>query len=236
MKKTVFISGVGEIEIRRGDNIRRLSLRMAPGKGIWMNVPRGVSLREAEDFARTQKEWLVGNLQRLKERELKSAMKWNPGEVIQTKFHCLHLVLTDEESPRYTLSGRDITFYIPRHHDRGKVIPAMERILTEVYRLESREYLPGRLQELATRHGFRYGRLSFRDNVSRWGSCSATDNISLNVQLMKLPEDLIDYVLLHELCHTVEKNHSPRFWALLEKVCPGCLQARQRLRQYHTRM
>lgn len=76
--------------------------------------------------------------------------------------------------------------------------------------------LPQRLKELATKHGFKYNGCSVRDARSRWGSCNTRKNISLNVQLVMLPQRLIDYVLLHELCHTVEMNHGERFWALLD--------------------
>ena len=114
--------------------------------------------------------------------------------------------------------------------------PYVENFLIEIYRMESKRYLPGRVKELAEQFGFRYRALSFRNNISNWGSCSADNNISLNVKLMKLPDEIIDYVILHELCHTVEKNHSSNFWALMEKVCPGCMQLRRRLRQYNTRV
>ena len=126
--------------------------------------------------------------------------------------------------------------YIPRGTAYSKIAPYVENFLVEIYRMESKRYLPGRVRELATRFGFRYRALSFRNNISNWGSCSADDNISLNVKLMKLPDEIIDYVILHELCHTVEKNHSSNFWALMEKVCPGCMQLRRRLRQYNTRV
>lgn len=77
--------------------------------------------------------------------------------------------------------------------------------------------LPARLKTLATEHGFKYNRCTVRDVHSRWGSCTSTGNINLNMHLIILPCRLIDYVLLHELCHTVEMNHSDRFWALLDR-------------------
>lgn len=86
-------------------------------------------------------------------------------------------------------------------------------------RSRAKEILPERLQQLATRHGFRYSSVSLRDSHTRWGSCSSRGSISLSIYLVLLPDELIDYVLLHELCHTVEMNHSERFWALLDKVC-----------------
>lgn len=77
--------------------------------------------------------------------------------------------------------------------------------------------LPMRLKALAEKHGFTYVRCTVRDVSSRWGSCTSTGNISLNIRLITLPDRLIDYVLLHELCHTVEMNHSDRFWALMDR-------------------
>lgn len=79
----------------------------------------------------------------------------------------------------------------------------------------ARLYLPQRLKELAERYGFRYRSCTVRDVHSRWGSCSTMGNINLSIYLMLLPERLTDYVILHELCHTVEMNHSERFWELL---------------------
>ena len=111
-----------------------------------------------------------------------------------------------------------------------------QQFLVEIYTLESRQYLPARVKFYAEKFGFRYGRLSFRNNISNWGSCSFENNISLNVKLMKLPDEIIDYVILHELCHTVEKNHSAAFWKLVGKVCPDYATLRARLRKYNTRI
>ncbi len=77
-------------------------------------------------------------------------------------------------------------------------------------------YLPGRTEELAREHGFSYGRVSVRRSRTRWGSCSAINNINLSLFLMQLPSHLIDYVILHELVHTIHKNHSADFWKRLE--------------------
>ena len=83
----------------------------------------------------------------------------------------------------------------------------------------AKQVLPLRLQQLAQQHNLHYRSVSVRNTRTRWGSCSSSATISLNMRLVVLPQHLIDYVLLHELCHTVEMNHSPRFWALLDKLC-----------------
>ena len=87
-------------------------------------------------------------------------------------------------------------------------------------RKQAKEYLPGRLAELAALYGFSYNQIRIKHNVSNWGSCSSKGNINLNLNLMRLPSELRDYVMLHELCHLKYLNHGPEFHALLESVCP----------------
>ena len=105
----------------------------------------------------------------------------------------------------------------------------------EELRREAKAHLPRRVAELAHMHGFHYDRLTIRDSKTRWGSCSSRNTISLSLYLMQVPEHLQDYVILHELCHTVHHDHSPRFWALMDKVTDGKAHAlRAELHHYHT--
>ena len=236
MNDEILLSGIGKIKVRRGKNIRFLSVRMAPGRGVWVNVPYGVSGRQVEEFVHTQREWIEKNLEKIKVYEKDTGVGLGMDSEVKTKFHVLKVLACDEMRPFYKIEGKEIRLYIPRKTDYTKIAPYVESFLVEIYRMESKRYLPGRVRELAERFGVRYRELSFRNNISNWGSCSAEDNISLNVKLMKLPDEIIDYVILHELCHTIEKNHSSSFWALMKKVCPECMQLRRRLHQYNTRI
>ena len=89
----------------------------------------------------------------------------------------------------------------------------------ESLRREAREYLPVKLAALAAEYGFVYNRVSIKNNRSNWGSCSTKGNINLNLRLMRVPEHLRDYVILHELCHLRHHDHGPAFHALLERLC-----------------
>ena len=101
-------------------------------------------------------------------------------------------------------------------------------------RLEALKHLPDRLHTLASLYNFTYSSVKISKGKSRWGSCSSKKNINLSLFLMKLPLHLIDYVILHELCHTIEMNHGPQFWELLDGVCNGKAKAlRKELKTYH---
>lgn len=109
-------------------------------------------------------------------------------------------------------------------------IPAPEEI--EALRKAAKEFLPKRLRELAETHSFEYNSVRIKHNSSNWGSCSHKGNINLNLNLMRLPDELRDYVILHELCHLRHPDHGFGFHALLESICPGHLAKQRELRNY----
>ena len=102
----------------------------------------------------------------------------------------------------------------------------------EEMREKARAELPPRLMELACLHGFQVNGVRLKHNRSNWGSCSVRGNINLNINLVRLPAELRDYVLLHELCHLRHMNHGREFHALLESVCPGHLELRRKLKNW----
>ena len=95
-----------------------------------------------------------------------------------------------------------------------------------------KELLPTRIAELAQIHGFKYAKVSIRNSKTRWGSCSFNNNINLSLHLMMLPNHLIDYVILHELAHTKEKNHGIHFWKLLDEVSANAKGLDKEVKQY----
>ena len=134
------------------------------------------------------------------------------------------------EAGRFLLGRRE---WIARErHRRALSIEAArlpDGVEAHLRRLAARE-LPARLDELARRHGFSVAGVSIRNQRTRWGSCSRSGRISLNWRLIRLPPDIRDYVLLHELTHLRHLNHSARFWRELARLCPHHAEARRWLR------
>ena len=225
-----------KIEIRRGANIKYLSIRMAPGRGVWVNVPYGVSEETVKRFLAEKKEWIDANTVKIKEYEQRTSTSFDANTEITTKMHRIRIELVAEKHPRYTMKGSDITFHIPTIMSSSQRNELMKQMMVNVYKFEAQRYLPPRVMELSAKLKLPFGRLSFRNNISNWGSCSHQNDISLNVKLMKLPDAIIDYVIVHELCHIKEKNHSAAFWALVEKYCPNYQSLRAELKKHHTRI
>ena len=107
-----------------------------------------------------------------------------------------------------------------------------KRELPEIDRGVARKVLCRRIGELAQLHNFVYNRISIRKQKTRWGSCSSKDNINLKMNLLHLPSELMDYVLLHELVHTRVKNHGKDFWNELDTVVPNSRHVDRRLKDY----
>ena len=127
------------------------------------------------------------------------------------------------------------TDWIKKHLDKMAIMEQEARALSEnkpIQRASAKKYLIDRLNYLSQAHGFKYNRVFIKSQKTRWGSCSGNNNINLNINLIRLPEELIDYTILHELVHTRVKNHSQRFWDQMDKLIGDSKKLDRRLNAY----
>ncbi len=208
---------LGRITVRRSERARNLSISVRPGGEVRVTVPGRLSMKKALLFVEQRKEWIRKALEKIRDRSAVPQLLLPP---YQTRHHTLELLPAAVELPGWELTKDKLLVEYPK--ECSPEDPTIQQViregLVEVLRKEARKILPERTRLLAAEHGFVYSKVSVRDAASRWGSCSATNSISLNIKLMLLPDHLVDYVILHELCHTVEKNHGPRFHELLRRV------------------
>ncbi len=104
--------------------------------------------------------------------------------------------------------------------------------LTVGEKRKAKKYLTEKLDYLSNKYGFTYNRAFIRNQRTRWGSCNSKDNISLNMKIVRLPQELQDYVILHELMHIKHKNHSKKFWHAMDKLVGDSRQFRKQMREY----
>lgn len=133
--------------------------------------------------------------------------------------------MTDNEINAFVESKKDwIDKHIIDMQKRKEEASSVEKFsVEEIKELADKalKYIPQRVSYYSSIIGVDYGRITIRNQVSRWGSCSAKGNLNFNCLLMLTPSDVIDYVVVHELCHRKEMNHSPKFWAEVEKFLPN---------------
>ncbi len=116
--------------------------------------------------------------------------------------------------------------------ENPEILNAVRSQMQTILRREAKHYLPRRIEYLAKTYGFEFTSLRFSHASTRWGSCSQKKAISLNIALMNLSFELIDYVLVHELAHTKHLNHSASFWSEVERADPDYKIHRKQLKAY----
>lgn len=206
----------GTIVVRTVRNARAIRIRVAPNGRLSVTAPPYTPKFMIKRFINTSRD----ELRQLKESEQPDTV-YDHGTQIG-KSHTLLVKRGDHRTPRITVDGQQVILQL---HDDTDVTSAdvQQRIrdtVIKLLRVEAKHYLPRRLKFLADQGGYHYERVRFTHASSRWGSCSSTGTISLNIALMKLPTELIDYVLVHELAHTVQMNHSPAFWTEVARLEP----------------
>ncbi|OYX43482.1 hypothetical protein B7Y94_01435 [Candidatus Saccharibacteria bacterium 32-49-12] len=215
----------GKITIRRSAKATQVKLRVAPDGTLRASLPVYAPI------------FLVKRLLANSRAELRELLSdslpdttYEPGMRIG-KSHSLYVVAGSQLEVKR--QGQKIIVKLPANNDIYDPIIQREirKVAQAALRLEAKSYLPKRLKYLAENLNHNYSTIRFSHASGRWGSCSSQGTISLNIALMKLPFELIDYVLIHELAHTKHLNHSPAFWAEVERGDPNYVRHRRALKR-----
>jgi len=208
----------------RNHRARRYVLRLRPDGAARVTVPRDGSESEARRFAERSSAWLERQLQRSVERS-DGREKWQAGTEFYFRGELVKIETgTGQDSNLVRFGGEQIKTPRPALDLR----PAIEKHL---WRLATTEF-PSKVSEYAATHQLTINRITVRNQKSRWGSCSRRGTISLNWRLIQTPEFVRDYIILHELMHLRQMNHSARYWREVERVCPHYHLAEKWLKQH----
>jgi predicted metal-dependent hydrolase len=223
----------GEIKMIKSTRTRRISISARPFQPLRVTLPVFESYSRAERFLEEKEKWIQKALEKIRKLEDQHTV-FVEDTPFRTVDHKLFIRRTNEDKAGVKLEGGKIQVHIPNNSDIfSDENQAIIRLgVQAAWRKEARKYLPVRLIELSQKHQLPYNRVFIKNNRSRWGSCSQKNNINLSLYLMRLPGHLIDYILLHELAHTLHKNHGRHFWDTLEMICPGAKSLDRELRDY----
>jgi len=215
----------GKITIRRSARATQVRLRVAPDGTLRASLPL---------YAPT---FLVKRLLKSSRSELRELLSHSqPTTVYESGMRVgkSHTIIVEPASS-FSVSrrGQQIIVRLPENVPLGHptVVRAVRDGVIAALRVEAKSYLPKRLSYLSTKLGLTYEKVRFSHASGRWGSCSSKGTISLNIALMKLPFELIDYVIIHELAHTRHMNHSSDFWELVGLADPQYKEHRKTLKQ-----
>ena len=184
-----------------------------------MSVPYSVSFKKAKALTEKRISWIKHHLSKMQKAEGMLTV-FDLDTTFKTRSHHLVLTFSDTETLKTVVRDHKISVAIPQSHniEDAEVQNSIRQAIELAWRREAKLHLPGRVKELAEAHNFEYKNVAIKNSKTRWGSCSFDNNINLSLHLMRLPDHLIDYVILHELVHTRVKNHSKDFWQLLDIV------------------
>jgi hypothetical protein len=208
--KVVQFKQIGPVNFNKNRRSKNIKIRVKPDQSVHVSFPFFVSTIEVSQFVIKSINWITAQQQKFETKK----SKIEAGQ-FQTKLHSVTVIEGTENKTKVNFNDIEIRL-ANLNSDSSRSY--LENVMVGIYRYEARKILPPRLTELAQKNGFQFSKLTIRNNKRNWGSCSARNNISLNLQMMKLPEELIDYVLLHELVHTRIKNHGPLFWEKLDEL------------------
>ena len=203
--------------VRVSGRARRLSVRVYPGGRVEVVVPPGASPAAVEKFIGTHRQWIHRRV-----ADLSTAAAVDDSRPASIKLPSIgqHFAVeyehAGESAARVRVVGENLLVVSGPLHDDRAIVAALRSWLADV----AHEQLGSELAKVAAAGGFRYGRAQIRRQRTRWGSCSASGTISLNVCLLFLRPEVVRYLLVHELCHTKHMNHSARFWALVASFEP----------------
>ena len=212
------IENVGLVLFKSSTIYKRMIIKLKPFEGIVVTFPESYNIKRAIKFVNSKKDWINKSKEKIKKQEQKVTV-FDENSVFETRSFKLKVQTHKNNDVLLRLENGILKVFYPENIpvSNSSVQEAIRFGIEKAMRIEAKKTLPAKVMQLAAEHGFKYKKVSVKNLKSRWGSCSSDDNINLNIQLMRLPDYLVDYVIFHELCHTVEKNHGAEFWKLLNK-------------------
>lgn len=225
----------GKIEFIRSQKSRHIRVRILRN-GLKVSLPWAATENEALNFISQQHQKIKAKQQQLQKNELSNPTVLRNNSRLQTLTFDVEIKAGNRKNIFFSMKNGLLIVEHPEQVDiNDEIIQKQCWTGIEYFlRKEAKRLLPERTKQLALKFGFTHSGVKIQSSKSRWGSCSREKNINLSFYLMLLPAHLVDYVILHELCHTKEMNHGEKFWKWIDKVTDEqSKQLRAELKKYH---
>lgn len=198
---------------------KTMSITVKPDGTIRVAAPKGTAAKTVQDWVASKSKWIAAKLAEVELANRRVAERsYQSGEEISYLGMPMRLeLINDPHQTRTMIKGREGTVQITGPDCSPAAVKAA---LETWYRWAAGRYIRARVGYFATQVGRKPGRITIREQKTRWGSCSAQGNLNFNWRIMMAPPEIIDYLVVHELCHLVHLDHSPEFWNLVASIIP----------------
>ena len=210
---------LGAIDFTVNARAKHIRVHILPNS-LRITLPAKASQKEAMDFVNSIRQKLIAKQAELHKKREKNSVFIDENTSLKTLTFRVEVKRVTRENIFFSLKGDVLLIEIPQSMNCAdeKVQFVCWKGIDHFLRREAKRLLPQRTTMLAKMHNFSISSVKIQSSKSRWGSCSSQKIINLSFYLLLLPQQLIDYVILHELCHTKEMNHSIKFWQWMNKV------------------
>lgn len=225
----------GDIALRKNKQSKGLRIIIRSPQSITVTFPWRLTYNDAIRFVNEKEDWISESLKKID--GVNQNKLFLPGRPFKTFAHDLQFEKLEEGNSYIKVDhSRIIIFYTDEELLLSPAVQThIRQAIEKVLKVEALKYLPPRVDFLADKFNLEYKSISVKKMKTRWGSCSNTGKLNFNIHLMRLPVDLIDYVILHELAHTKHHNHGSGFWQYLNEIAGSNAKAlSQEMKKYRT--
>ncbi|HSA06073.1 MAG TPA: SprT family zinc-dependent metalloprotease [Candidatus Gastranaerophilales bacterium] len=231
--KILRLPEIGEVIICKSKRNKRINLSVKPPGIIRLSMPEKADFKQAEKFVKSKKNWIKESIEKVKNINPQNDIideKTN----FKTRNHILKFHTHKLKGVKCLLEDGIINVFYPETIDISDdfIQKCIKKSVDMALKREAQEYLPERTKFLSKKTGLNFKDLMLVSSRRHWGLCTNDNLIKLNVHLMRLPDELIDYVILHELAHIREKNHSPKFYEFLSTLIPDPKGWSKKMKKY----
>lgn len=216
---------------RSDKRYKTLAIAIDPDEGLVLTAPQNLNLQEIEAITKRKAPWIIEKLEHCNNNNDLTFREFVSGETIRYlgRQYLLKIVETNNE-PNCKLHGKWLIASIPNEMNRLERRIQVKALIIQWFKDKAYFKLRERLDEYADKMNLSYNLLILADQKKRWGSCDIDGNIRVNWRIIMAPLILIDYVVVHELCHLTHRDHTPEFWQFLEDYLPDHHKLRERLK------